>query len=136
MHSCIFVAFITDSYKSHSFITRSSPRPVCLVEEHTYHKRMKDFCNLSLLLLAAILVGGAYCCNYERMTSAPRYKDITTPKKVLNLPHPHGICVAENGIFAVMFHVKNGFFHLYYSCGKLMTSTGIWKNAGLHILWQ
>ena len=28
--------------------------------------------------------------------------------------------MAENGVFAVMFHVKNGFFHLYYSCGKLM----------------
>ena len=41
-------------------------------------------------------------------------------KKVFNVPNPSGICVADNGIFAVMFHVKNGFFHLYYSCGKLM----------------
>ena len=82
---------------------------------------MKLSCNLLFLLLpAAVLLSTAFCCNYERMATLPRYKDITTPKKVFNLPNPHGICVADNGIFAVMFHVKNGFFHLYYSCGKLM----------------
>ena len=75
---------------------------------------------LQLLLAALILVGGAHCCNYERMTNVPSYKDITTPKKVLDVSRPHGICVADNGIFAVTFYARNGFFHLYYECGALM----------------
>ena len=75
---------------------------------------------LQLLLAALILVGGAHCCNYERMTNVPSYNTCPTPKKVLKVSRPHGICVADNGIFAVTFYARNGFFHLYYECGALM----------------
>ena len=75
---------------------------------------------LQFILLAGILVGGAHCCNYERMINVPSYRDIITPKEVLNVSRPYGICVADNGIFAVTFYARNGFFHLYYRCGALM----------------
>ena len=60
---------------------------------------------LSFLTVAIVLIGittQAFACNYERMSGSPNYAKITTPKKILNIPNAHGICVAPNGNFAVM----------------------------------
>ena len=57
---------------------------------------------LSLLTVAIVLIGittQAFACNYERMSRIPNYAKITTPKKILNVPQAHGICVAPNGNF-------------------------------------
>ena len=77
---------------------------------------------LSLLTLAIVLIGIttlASACNYERMSRTPNYAKLTTPTKVLNIPNAHGVCVAPNGIFAVVSWTT-GKVYLYYSCGKLM----------------
>ena len=55
---------------------------------------------LSLLTVAVAIITSAFACNYERMTRSPNYAAIASPKKVLSIPQPHGICVAPNGIFA------------------------------------
>ena len=69
---------------------------------------------LSLLTVAIVLIGittQAFACNYERMSRIPNYAKITTPKKILNVPNAHGICVAPNNA---------GKIYMYYSCAKLM----------------
>ena len=78
---------------------------------------------LSLLTVAIVLIGittQAFACNYERMSRIPNYAKITTPKKILNVPQAHGICVAPNGNFAVVSWNNAGKIYMYYSCGKLM----------------
>ena len=78
---------------------------------------------LSLLMVAIVLIGittQAFACNYERMSRSPNYAKITTPKKILNIPQAHGICVAPNGNFAVVSWNNAGKIYMYYSCGKLM----------------
>ena len=78
---------------------------------------------LSLLTVAIVLIGittQAFACNYERMSRIPNYAKITTPKKILNIPRAHGICVAPNGNFAVVSNIDAKKIRIYYSCGKLM----------------
>ena len=78
---------------------------------------------LSLLTVAIVLIGittQAFACNYERMSRSPNYAKITTPKKILNIPQAHGVCVAPNGNFAVVSWNNAGKIYIYYSCGKLM----------------
>ena len=78
---------------------------------------------LSLLTVAIVLIGittQAFACYYERMSRSPNYAKITTPKKILNIPQAHGICVAPNGNFAVVSWNNAGKIYMYYSCGKLM----------------
>ena len=78
---------------------------------------------LSLLMVAFVLIGittHASACNYERMSRTPNYAKLTTPRKVLNIPQAHGICIAPNGNFAVVSANTAGKVYLYYSCGKLM----------------
>ena len=78
---------------------------------------------LSLLTVAIVLIGittQVFACNYERMSRSPNYAKITTPKKILNVPQAHGICVAPNGNFAVISHNNARKIRIYSSCGKLM----------------
>ena len=85
---------------------------------------------LSLLTVAIVLIGittQAFACNYERMSRSPNYAEITTPKKILNVPVAHGICVAPNGNFAVVSAVKK--IYIYYSCGKLMKLIDLSKHG-------
>ena len=88
---------------------------------------------LSLLTVAIVLIGittQAFACNYERMSRSPNYAKITTPKKILNIPQAHGICVAPNGNFAVVSLNKK--IHIYYSCGKLMKLIDLSKHGLRH----
>ena len=88
---------------------------------------------LSLLTVAIVLIGittQAFACNYERMSHSPNYAKITTPKKTLNVPAAHGICVAPNGNFAVVSLNKK--IHIYYSCGKLMKLIDLSKHGFRH----
>ena len=88
---------------------------------------------LSLLTVAIVLIGittQAFACNYERMSRSPNYAKITTPKKILNIPQAHGICVAPNGNFAVVSLNKK--IHIYYSCGKLMKLIDLSKHGFQH----
>ena len=57
-----------------------------------------------------------------RMTNVPDYKNIMDgkPKKVINVQSPHGVCVADSGIFAVVPYKNVGSFHLYYGSGEQM----------------
>ena len=74
-------------------------------------------------MVAFVLIGittHASACNYERMSRTPNYAKLTTPRKVLNIPQAHGICIAPNGNFAVVSANTAGKVYLYYSCGKLM----------------
>ena len=87
---------------------------------------------LSLLTVAIVLIGittQAFACNYERMSRSPNYAKITTPKKILNIPQAHGICVAPNGNFAVMSHNNAKKIRIYYSCGKLMKQVDLSKHG-------
>ena len=56
------------------------------------------------------------------MQSIPSYKNIMAdiPKKVIDVRIPHGVCVADSGIFAVMSNDYSGKFHMYYGSGKLL----------------
>ena len=88
---------------------------------------------LSLLMVAIVLIGitaQASACNYERMSRTPNYAKLTTPRKVLNIPNAHGICVAPNGNFAVVSWNTAGKVYLYYSCGKLMKVVDLRKHGG------
>ena len=87
---------------------------------------------LSLLTVAIVLIGittQAFACNYERMSRIPNYAKITTPKKILNVPNAHGICVAPNGNFAVISHNNAKMIRIYYSCGKLMKLVDLRKHG-------
>ena len=87
---------------------------------------------LSLLTVAIVLIGittQAFACNYERMSRSPNYAKITTPKKILNIPQAHGICVAPNGNFAVISHNHAKKIRIYYSCGKLMKEVDLSKQG-------
>ena len=87
---------------------------------------------LSLLTVAIVLIGittQAFACNYEKMSRSPNYAKITTPKKILNIPNAHGICVAPNGNFAVMSHNNAKKIRIYYSCGKLMKEVDLSKQG-------
>ena len=87
---------------------------------------------LSLLTVAIVLIGittQAFACNYERMSGSPNYAKITTPKKILNIPNAHGICVAPNGNFAVMSANGAKKIRIYYSCGKLMKLVDLSKQG-------
>ena len=87
---------------------------------------------LSLLTVAIVLIGittQAFACNYERMSRSPNYAKITTPKKILNIPQAHGICVAPNGNFAVMSANNAKKIRIYYSCGKLMKLVDLRKHG-------
>ena len=66
------------------------------------------------------LTTSTFGCNYKRIFRSPNYGSITTPKKSLNVPLPAGICVADDGRFAVISWRRNGKFFLFHSCGKLM----------------
>ena len=90
---------------------------------------------LSLLTVAIVLIGittQAFACYYERMSRNPNYAKITTPKKVLNIPRAHGICVAPNGNFAVIMVNNAKKIRIYYSCGKLMTEVDLSKQGFRH----
>ena len=85
---------------------------------------------LSLLTVAIVLIGittQAFACYYERMSRSPNYARITTPKKTLNIPNAHGICVAPNGNFAVMSTNRAKKIHIYHGCGKLMRAVDLSK---------
>ena len=87
---------------------------------------------LSLLTVAIVLIGittQAFACYYERMSRSPNYAMITTPKKTLNIPQAHGICVAPNGNFAILSwnHAKK--IRIYYSCGKLLKEVDLSKQG-------
>ena len=87
---------------------------------------------LSLLTVAIVLIDittQAFACNYERMSRSPNYAKITTPKKTLNIPNVHGICVAPNGNFAVMSANGVKKVRIYYSCGKLMKIVDLSKHG-------
>ena len=87
---------------------------------------------LSLLTVAIVLIGittQTFACNYERMSRSPNYAKITTPKKTLNIPNAHGICVAPNGNFAVVLHNNAKKIRIYYSCGKLMKEVDLSKHG-------
>ena len=87
---------------------------------------------LSLLTVAIVLIGittQALACNYERMSRIPNYAKITTPKKSLNVPQAHGICVAPNGNFAVISYNNAKKIRIYYSCGKLMKEVDLSKHG-------
>ena len=87
---------------------------------------------LSLLTVAIVLIGittQAFACNYERMSRSPNYAKITTPKKSVNNPQAHGICVAPNGNFAVMSENNAKKIRIYYSCGKLMKEVDLSKQG-------
>ena len=75
------------------------------------------FYGFFVLMLATVLVGKVYGCNFQRL---PRYKDITQPTRILSVPQAHGICVASDGKFAVVPWNTNGKFHLFYGSGRLM----------------
>ena len=87
---------------------------------------------LQLLTVAIVLIGittQAFACYYERMSRSPNYATITTPKKTLNVPNPHGICVAPNGNFAVVSYNNAKIVRIYYSCGKLMKEVDLSKQG-------
>ena len=87
---------------------------------------------LSLLTVVIVLIGittQAFACYYERMSRSPNYAKITTPKKTLNVPNAHGICVAPNGNFAVVLHNNAKKVRIYYSCGKLMKEVDLTKQG-------
>ena len=87
---------------------------------------------LSLLMVAIVLIGittQAFACYYERMSRSPNYAMITKPKKTINVPNPHGICVAPNGNFAVMMWNNAKKIRIYYSCGKLMKEVDLSKQG-------
>ena len=87
---------------------------------------------LSLLTVAIVLIGittQAFACYYERMSRSPNYAKITTPKKTINVPNAHGICVAPNGNFAVMMWNNAKKIRIYYSCGKLMKDVDLSKHG-------
>ena len=87
---------------------------------------------LSLLTVAIVLIGittQAFACNYERMSRSPNYAKITTPKKTLNIPNAHGICVAPDGNFAVVSWDNAKKIRIYYSCGKLMKEVDLSKHG-------
>ena len=87
---------------------------------------------LSLLTVAIVLIGittQAFACYYERMSRSPNYAKITTPKKTLNIPQAHGICVAPNGNFAVISHNNAKKVRIYYCYGKLMKEVDLSKHG-------
>ena len=95
----------------------------CHLEYNYFTDKTLSMKLLSLLTVAIVLFGittQAFACNYERMSRIPNYAKITTPKKILNVPNAHGICVAPNGNFAVVSWNNAGKIYMYYSCGKLM----------------
>ena len=58
-----------------------------------------------------------------RRTAVPDYKNIMDgrPKKVISdIDSPHGVCVADNGIFAVVSYKSIGNFRMYYGSGELL----------------
>ena len=77
-----------------------------------------------LLILAFIVFFGAtkqaLACDYDRISRLPVYDNIQEPKKILNIPQAHGLCVAASGDFAIIPYNMGGKFYLYHSCGKLM----------------
>ena len=77
-----------------------------------------------LLILAFIVFFGAakqaLACDYDRISHLPVYDNIQEPKKILNIPQAHGLCVASSGDFAIVPYNMGGKFFLYHSCGKLM----------------
>ena len=80
--------------------------------------------NNYLLILAIIVLFGAakqaLTCHYDRISRVPDYDNIQEPKKILNIPQAHGLCVAASGDFAIIPYNMGGKFFLYHSCGKLM----------------
>ena len=84
---------------------------------------------LSLLTVATALTTLAFACNYERIKQDPKYDEIDKPKKTLNVPRPHGICVAPNGDIAIVSHVKGSKVYIYYSCGKMMKTVDLTKRG-------
>ena len=84
---------------------------------------------LFLLAVTLVLTTQVFACNYERMSHTPDYAKLTTPKKVINVPNPHGICIAPNGNFAVTSWNKDSKIYLYYACGKLMKAVDLRKHA-------
>ena len=93
------------------------------------------FCILSLLALSIVVLGiteQAYGCNdnSEKYLRLPNYADIKKPKRVLHVPHAHGICVAENGNFAVTPWNTAGKFYLYDSCGNLLKEIHFPSDSG------
>ena len=78
---------------------------------------------LQLLFAALILVCGIYSyCGPKPMTNVPDYENIMAdkPKKIIGVYNPHGICVADNGIFAVVSDRYLGYFRIYYGSGEQM----------------
>ena len=84
---------------------------------------------LFLLAVALVLTTQVSACNYERMSRTPDYAKLTTPKKVINVPNPHGICIAPNGNFAVTSWNKDSKIYLYYACGKLIKVVDLRKHG-------
>ena len=84
---------------------------------------------LFLLAVAIVLTTQVFACNYDRMSRTPDYAKLTTPRKVLNVPNPHGICIAPKGNFAVTSWNADSKIYLYYACGKLMKVVDLRKHA-------
>ena len=84
---------------------------------------------LFLLAVAIVLTTQVFACNYDRMSRTPDYAKLTTPRKVLNVPNAHGICIAPNGNFAVTSWNADSKIYLYYACGKLMKVVDLRKHA-------
>ena len=80
--------------------------------------------NNYLLILAIIVLfeaaKQALAYDYDRISRLPVYDNIQEPKKILNIPQAHGLCVAASGDFAIIPYNLGGKFFLYHSCGKLM----------------
>ena len=87
---------------------------------------------MKLLFLLAVAIGittQVVACNYGRMSRTPDYAKLTKPKKVLNVPNPHGICIAPNGNFAVTSWDTDSKVYLYHACGKLMKVVDLRKHV-------
>lgn len=73
---------------------------------------------LTLLMVAVSIAQACLACNYNRLSRVPNYASITSPKKVLDIPQAHGICIAPNGNYAVVTWNSAGKVYMYRSSGE------------------
>ena len=72
---------------------------------------------LSLLMVAVCIT---QACNKRVMPRVPNYSCMTSPKKILDIPKAHGICIAANGNFAVVSWNTAGKVYMYRNSGQLI----------------
>ena len=80
---------------------------------------------MKLSLIPAVILLGialeALACDYDRIHNAD-YEQGMEPKRQISVTRALGLCVDRNsGNFAAISWVGNK-FHLYHSCGKLMSA--------------